>query len=131
MFDAACYPWTVLLAGRAIETILLGVLKAERTGALLVPSHILMTNRTLLAKSESDLGRWDSMDLISVAVDRGLVPSDATRLFDPAQGGNRSSLSMGEWKGVAEIAIEVLVTLDRKLSAADLEAGEGGGGTGI
>lgn len=115
-FDAACYPWTVLLAGRAIETILLHVLKAERTGKLLIPSHILMTNRTLFAKGESDLGRSDSIDLISMAVDRGLVPKDATKLFDPASK-NRPDLSMGEWKELAEIAIEVLVSLDRTLSA--------------
>jgi len=115
-FDAACYPWTVLLAGRAIKTILLDVLTAERTGKLLIPSHILMTNKTLFAKGESDLGRSDSIDLISVAVDRGLVPRDATRLFDPAPE-DCSALSMDEWKELAEIAIEVLVSLDRKLSA--------------
>ena len=117
-FDAVCYPWTVLLAWRAIQTILLDVLKGERTGKLLIPSHILMTNRTLFPNDESHLGRSDSIDLISEAVDRGLVPKDATRLFDPASE-NCSVLSMDEWKELAEIAIEVLVTLDRRLSAAD------------
>ena len=116
MFNAVCYPWTVLLAGRAIETILLDVLNGERTGALLIPDSMLMTNRTLFPKGGTDLDRRDSVDLISVAVDRGLVPRDATRLFDPAQGGN--ALSTEEWREVAQIAIEVLVTLDRKLSDA-------------
>jgi hypothetical protein len=124
-FNAVCYPWTVLLAGRAIETILLDVLKGERTGALLIPSNGLMTNRTLFPKDGVDLGKSDSIDLISVAVDRGLVSRDATRLFDPAhECGNRAALSMEEWKEVAEIALEVLVTLDRKLSDAGLSAEE-------
>ncbi len=105
-FDAVCYPWTVLLAGRAIETILLDVLKGERTGALLILSGGLMTNRTLFPEGGSDVDRRDSIDLISVAVGRGLVPRDAT--------------SSEEWKEVAEIAIEVLVSLDRKLSDANL-----------
>jgi len=118
MFDKVCYPWTVLFAGRAIETILLDVLKGERTGALLILSGGLITNRTLFPEGGSDLDRRDSIDLISVAVARGLVPKDATRLFDPGQG--RGALSSGEWKEIAEIAIEVLVSLDHNLSDANL-----------
>ena len=129
MFDKVCYPWTVLLARRAIETILLDVLKGERTGALLILSGGLMTNRTLFPEDGSDLDRRDSIDLISVAVARGLVPRDATRLFDPAQGSG--ALSLEEWKEVAEIAIEVLSSLDRKLSVADIRTEEIGGGTEI
>lgn len=128
-FDKVCYPLTVLLAWRAIETILLDVLKGERTGALLIPANGLMTNRTLFPEDGSDLDRRDSIDLISVAVARGLVPGDATRLFDPAQGWG--GLSLEEWKEVAEIAIEVLVSLDRKLSDARLSMEENGGGTRI
>jgi len=77
-----------------------------------------MTNRTLFPEGGSDLDRRDSIDLISVAVARGLVPKDATRLFDPGQG--RSALSTEEWKEIAEIAIEVLVSLDHNLSDANL-----------
>lgn len=121
-FNAACYPWTVLLAGRAIMTILLDVLNGDRTGVLLISSSCLMTNRTLFANGGSGLSKFDSIDLVSAAVDRGLVPGHATRLFDPGlEGGSRLSrtLSVEEWKEVAEIAIEVLVSLDRKLSDAN------------
>ena len=116
-FDANCYPWTVILAGRAIETILLDVLKGELTGALLIPANGLMTNRTLFPKGGADLDRRDSIDLISVAAARGLVPRDAIRLFD-LNAPSMNALSLEEWKEVAEIAIVALVSLDRKLSDA-------------
>jgi hypothetical protein len=117
-----CYPWTLVFAGRAIATILLDRFDLDRSGALLAPSSGLITNRTLVLRSGLDTSRWDSIDLISVAVERGLVPRDATRLFDPFKGCNNVEEwpnSLEEWKEVARIAMEVLITLDRKLSGRD------------
>ena len=87
-FDKVCYPLTVLLAWRAIETILLDVLKGERTGALLIPANGLMTNRTLAG---TDLDRRDSIDLISVAVARGLVPETRQDSLTPTGAGAASA----------------------------------------
>ncbi len=112
-FNMACYPWTALFAGRAIETILLDHLNADRTGALLVARSSLVTNRTVAATGGSDIVRLNLIELISVAMDRGLVPRSAARLSDIRGGPN---LTEDEWKEIAKIAIEVLLTIDRKLS---------------
>ena len=70
-FDKACYPWTILFAGRSIEATLLDGLNANWVKALASPKA---------PKGNSDIDGWDLADLIAVSADLGLVPRGVDEL---------------------------------------------------
>lgn len=113
-FVSTCYKSTIILAGGAIETILLDQLVANRAKALASP---------LAPRGKADIGRWDLADLIAVAVDIDVVPQGADKLSHSVReyrnlvhpGAEiRSGLVFD--KEEARIAIEVLNMIHRELS---------------
>jgi len=108
-FEYACYPWTVLYAGRSIEAILLDGLNTHWVKALASPKA---------PKGNSDIDSWDLADLIAVSADLGLVPRDVDDLPHSVVHwrGPIPSFSIEVWKEEARIAIEVLLKIHRWLS---------------
>ena len=113
-YDMACYPWTILLAGRSIEVILLEGLNASWVRALASPKA---------PKGNSDIDSWGLADLIAVSADLGLVPpslpelpQSAVRWRDLAGGGTLPNPSIEVWKEEAGVGLEVLLKIHRWLS---------------
>jgi hypothetical protein len=112
-YVAQCWKSVIILAGGAIEAILLDLVLQNENRA----------RASLKAPNQSDLTRWDLRDLIAVCVDLRLVSSGVERLSSPVREyrnlvhpGNelRSKLVFGAEE--ARIALEVLNMVHRDLS---------------
>jgi hypothetical protein len=112
-FDKACYPWTILLAGRSIEAILLDGLNVNWVKALASQKA---------PKGNSDIDTWNLADLIGVSADQGLVSGGVDELprsvvhWRDLMRGNLPATDIETWKEEARIAIEVLLKIHRWLS---------------
>lgn len=111
-FISGSWKATMILAGGAIEAILLDQLKLQQAGARAAAS----------APKSSDLERWDLSDLITVAVELNVVGLGVDKLSHSLREyrnlvhpGNelRSRLTVGREK--ARIAVEILNIVDREL----------------
>jgi hypothetical protein len=111
-FVAQCWKATIVLAGGAMEAILLDRLSLD------VASSVSATS----APKKADLTRWDLSDLIKVAVELKLVYSSVEKLSHSVREyrnlihpGNelRNKLTVGAEE--ARIAIEILNLIDREL----------------
>lgn len=112
-FIAGCSKSVLVLCGGVVEAILLDALQKDVTAALGAASR----------GRQSDLTRWDLVDLINVAVELKIISPSVQKLGNPVREyrnlihpGNeiRNGLTFGAEE--ARIAIEVLHILDRDLS---------------
>jgi hypothetical protein len=112
-FVAKCWKATIVLAGGAMEAILLDRLTLDKERSVLATS----------APKTTDLTRWDLSNLIKVAVELKLVNSSVEKLSHSVREyrnlihpGNelRNKLTVGAEE--ARIAIEILNLIDRELS---------------
>jgi hypothetical protein len=111
-FVAQCWKATIVLAGGAMEAILLDRLSLDEASSVSATS----------APKKADLMRWDLSDLIKVAVELKLVNSSVEKLSHSVREyrnlihpGNelRNKLTVGAEE--ARIAIEILNLIDREL----------------
>jgi hypothetical protein len=111
-FVAQCWKATIVLAGGAMEAILLDRLSSDRASSISATS----------APNKDDLTRWDLSDLIKVAVELKLVNSSVEKLSHSVREyrnlihpGNelRNKLTLGAEE--ARIAMEILNLIDREL----------------
>lgn len=112
-YVANCWKSVIILAGGAIEALLLDALSADAGKATAAPS----------APNKKDLNKWDLADLIKVAVEIGVVPNGVDKLSHSIREyrnlvhpGNelRQKLAFGHEE--ARIAVEVLNMVDRELT---------------
>jgi hypothetical protein len=111
-FVAQCWKATIVLAGGAMEAILLDRLSSDRESSVSAAS----------APKQADLKRWQLSELIEVAVELKLVNSSIEKFSHSVREyrnlihpGNevRNKLAVGAEE--ARIAIEILNLLDREL----------------
>lgn len=110
---AGCWKSTIILAGGAIEALLMEALIKDAAGAVAAPS----------APKKLDITKWDLANLIDVAVELGIVGNGVNKLSHSVRefhnlvhAGNelRSWLVFGPEE--ARIAFEVLNLVDRELT---------------
>lgn len=108
-----CWKSVIILAGSAIEAILLDLLERDPTKA----------KASTKAPKEPDLKKWDLADLIKVSVDLKSVTDGVEKLSDPIREyrnlihpGNEIRRKLKFDAGEARIAFEVLGIVCRDLS---------------
>lgn len=110
---AGCHKSVIILAGSAIETILVDCLLAD----------VARARRSSKAPTEPDITRWDLNDLINVGVDLDIVNAGVEKLSHSVRQyrnlvhpGNEIRNKLTCEKEEARIAVEVLHIIHRDLS---------------
>ena len=112
-FVAQCWKSVIILAGGAIEAILLDLVRQDEPRA----------RANTKAPKSTDITRWDLKDLIAVCVDMGVVSAGVERLSSPIREyrnlvhpGNELRTGLRFDAEEARIALEVLNIVHRELA---------------